>query len=176
MTPTVRRVVAGLALAGALVTAGCGSLETDRAATVDGRVISETEVQSVMTQFNGMKQPRLDPLTPASTLSLLVQARPALEYFGEHGVVASESVAQQEAGNRGVRNPSDATLEALRFLDALQQASDSGAFSQADQQELIQRIADQKVKVNPRYGTFDPTNISVTASQPDWITPYAPKN
>ena len=46
MTLTVRRVVAVSALAGALVTAGCGSLETDRAATVDGRVISETEVQS----------------------------------------------------------------------------------------------------------------------------------
>ena len=126
-----------------------------------------------MAQFNSMKQPRLDPLTPTSTLSLLVQARPALQYFDEHGVVASESVAEQEAQSRGVRNPTDATLEALQFLDALQQASDSGAFSQADQQDLIQRIADQKVKVNPRYGTFDPTNISVTQTQPAWITPYA---
>ncbi|NHA67576.1 hypothetical protein [Phycicoccus flavus] len=171
MTLPVRRVVGVLALALALVTAGCGSLETNRAATVDGRVISETEVQSVMSEFNGMSQPRLDPLTPATTLSLLLQARPALQFFDEHGVVASDSVAEQDAQSRGVADPSPATIEALRFLDSLQQASDSGKFTQADQQELVQKIASQKVEVNPRYGTFDPTNISVQATQPDWITP-----
>ena len=46
MTLSVRRSVAALAVGAALVLAGCGGpAGPDRAAVVDGRVISETAVQ-----------------------------------------------------------------------------------------------------------------------------------
>ena len=76
MTLSVRRSVAVLAVGAALVLAGCGGpAGPDRAAVVDGRVISETAVQSAMSEINSMNPALLqDKLTPTGTLTALVQA------------------------------------------------------------------------------------------------------
>lgn len=173
MTLPVRRVVAALLLGGALVTSGCGSTQAEQAAVVDGRVIPESEVQAVMEEFNAMEPARLqNPFTPSSALSALVQARPGLAFFEDNGVVASRSAAVASARSAGIDEPSEGTIEVLRFLDALQQASTSTQFSQEDQAEFFSRIAEQDVEVNPRYGTFDAENLSVAATLPSWVTPY----
>lgn len=176
MTLPVRRVLAVLSLGAALVTSGCGSLQTNRAATVDGTVISEDEVRAVMTEVNSM-QPALlqEKFTPSSALTALVRARPAIAFFAENGVVASESVATREAETRGVPAPSDATVEVIRFVDALSQAASSQKFTATDETELVKRISEQKVTVNPRYGVFDPNTAAVGTATPPWVTTYSPQ-
>lgn len=176
MTLPVRRALAALTLGAALVTTGCGSLETNRAATVDGTVITEDEVQAVMTEVNSM-QPALlqEKFTPSSALTALVRARPAISFFAENGVVASDSVAAQEARTRGVSDPSDATIEVIRFVDALSQAASSQKFTATDETELVKRISEQKVTVNPRYGVFDANTAAVGTATPPWVTAYAPQ-
>ncbi|KRE62038.1 hypothetical protein [Nostocoides sp. Soil756] len=176
MTLPVRRVLAVLILGAALVTTGCGSLQTNRAATVNGSVITEDEVRAVMTEVNSM-QPALlqQKLTPSSALTALLRARPALAYFAENGIVASDSVATQEAQTRGVDDPSGATIEFIRFIDALNQAASSQKFTTDDEATLVQRISEQKVTVNPRYGVFDPTTAGVGVTPPPWVTAYSPK-
>ena len=56
MKLTVRRSLAVLAAGAALVTAGCGTSDSgpDRAAVVDGTVISQTELLSAMNEVNAM--------------------------------------------------------------------------------------------------------------------------
>jgi hypothetical protein len=176
VTLPVRRVLAVLTLGAALVTSGCGSLQTNRAATVDGTVITEDEVRAVMTEVNSM-QPALlqEKFTPSSALTALVRARPAITFFEENGVVASQSVATKEAETRGVADPSDATIEVIRFVDALSQAASSQKFTAADETELVQRISRQKVTVNPRYGVFDADTAAVGTATPPWVTAYSPR-
>ncbi|WP_239099890.1 hypothetical protein [Phycicoccus sp. CSK15P-2] len=174
MTLPVRRLVAALALGAALLTAGCGSLETDRAATVDGRVITETEVNSVMEQINAMDpSPVQNPLTPGAALTQLVRSAPALEFFAENGLVSSESLARTQARDGGLDDPSDATIEILRYFHALNVASSGQQFTQEDQAEFFQRISSQEVDVSPRYGAFDPETLAVTATTPEWVEPFA---
>ena len=100
MTLSVRRTVAVLAAGAALVTAGCGSPDSgpDRAAVVDGEVISETDLRSAMNEINEMEPALLEQeLTPSGTLTALVQAPVVLEYLAGKGVVVSDSVATREA-------------------------------------------------------------------------------
>lgn len=173
MTLPVRRLVAALVLGGALVTSGCGVGEANRAAVVDGRVIPETEVQSVVRQFNAMQPPKTqEPITPSAALTVLVQAGPALRFLEGKGIVASRTVAVQEAQKSGVSDPSDGTIEVLRFIDALDQAQNSTQLTAEDQAAFSKAIADQRVEVNPRYGTFDKEQLSITPSLPQWVQPF----
>ncbi|WP_249138688.1 hypothetical protein [Phycicoccus avicenniae] len=168
MTLPVRRTAAALTLAAALVTAGCGSLETDRAATVDGRVITETEVQTVIEEVNAMGVLQ-QPFDPTSALTALVRADPALAFFEENGIVASESVAERDARQAGVREPSDATVRVLRFFNALNTAAQSQQFTPEDEQALVARINEQDIEVNPRFGDFDSDVAAVAPMTPEWI-------
>ena len=95
MTLSVRRAVAALAVGAALVLAGCGGpAGPDRAAVVDGQVISETSLQSAMAQVNSMEPALLQAkLTPTGTLTALVQAPVVLNYLDDLGVKVSDSVA-----------------------------------------------------------------------------------
>jgi hypothetical protein len=173
VTLPVRRAAAALALGVALVTAGCGNTQANRAAVVDGTVIQETTVQHAMSEINGM-QPALlsQPLTPSTTLTALIQAPVILDYLAGKDIVSSESMARQEASQRGVRDPSSGTLEIIRLATALQTAQDSGSLGQAEAVELSDTLRKQKITVNPRYGTFDPETATVSVTMPGWITPY----
>ena len=169
VTLQARRVVAASVLAGALATAGCGSLETDRAATVDGRVITESQVQTAQSQINETFPDA--NLTAADVLSRLVQAPVVLALAAEQGAPLSESVAEAtytgQPGYSG-EEPATETLDLLRAELALQQLRSTGA------QVPVEAFADLDVDVNPRYGQFDPQTASVTAVTPAWIEPFAP--
>jgi hypothetical protein len=174
VTLPVRRLAAVLVLGVALVTAGCGNTEANRAAVVDGRVIHETEVQSAMTQVNSMDPALLQQqLSPSTTLTALIQAPIVLDYLAGKGVVASETVAREEARQRGVADPSAGTLEIVRYARALTDAQNSAVLTQAESIELSQALQQQDVVVNPRYGEFDPGSAAVSVTLPDWVTPYS---
>ncbi|HET6968602.1 MAG TPA: hypothetical protein VFI44_10005 [Ornithinibacter sp.] len=174
MKLSVRRSLAVLAAGAALVTTGCGSSASgpDRAAVVDGTVISQTELRSAMSEVNAMDPALLQQaLTPSGTLTALVQAPVVLDFLAGKGVVISDSVAMRDAQGRGIQSPSDSTLEILKLANAIQSAQESGQFTEADGAELSQQLSAQDVVVNPRYGTFDPQTASIALGSPEWIRP-----
>jgi len=165
--------VAALALGAALVTAGCGDTQANRAAVVDGTVIPETEVQATMAEVNGMDPALLkDKLTPSSALTALIQGPVILDYLASKGVVVSETVAREDAKQRGIEDPSDGTLEVIRLANSLSTAQQNGALGQGEAVELTQKLTSLKVSVNPRYGTFDREQAVVGVTTPSWVTPY----
>lgn len=171
MTSSVRRTVAALVLGAALATAGCGATTADRAAVVDGSVISETELQAAMREVNGMEPALLQqPLTPSGTLTALVQAPVVLAVLAEKGVAVSDSVARQAAAQRGLREPSEATLQIVRLATAIGTAQEQGLVTEAEATEVNTRLAALDVEVNPRYGTYDAQAASIQLTQPSWIT------
>lgn len=173
VTLPVRRLAVALVLGAALATSGCGNTEANRAAVVDGDVITETEVQEAMSQVNAMDPALLQSaLTPSSTLTALIQAPVVLDYLAGKGVVASESMAREDARQRGVNEPGDGTLEIIRFATALTAAQQNAALGQAEQIELTEELRQRDVVVNPRYGVFDPESAAVSATTPAWIEPY----
>ena len=173
MTLSVRRSVAALAVGAALVLAGCGGpAGPDRAAVVDGRVITETAVQSAMSEVNSMNPALLqDKLTPTGTLTALVQAPVVLDFLSGLGVKVSESVAMADANKRGVNDPSDSTLEILKFAAAIGLAQNEGKLTDSDAQALTQKLQSLSIDVNPRYGTFNPQTAAVELTTPGWVKP-----
>ncbi len=173
MTLSVRRSAAALAVGAALVLAGCGGpAGPDRAAVVEGRVISETAVQSAMSEINSMNPALLqDKLTPTGTLTALVQAPVVLSYLSDLGVKVSDSVATADAQKRGVANPSDSTLEILRFASAIGLAQNEGKLTDTDAQALTQKLQGLSIDVNPRYGTFNPQTAAIELTKPAWVKP-----
>ncbi|GAA4396788.1 hypothetical protein GCM10023168_01070 [Fodinibacter luteus] len=172
MTLSVRRSLAALAVGAALVTAGCGAAGPDRAAVVDGTVISETHLQTAMAEVNGMDPALLQqPLTPTGTLTALVQAPVVLGYLGERGIVVSDSLARREARERGVTDPSEGTLDIIRLASSITAAQQSGQLTEADGAALTEQLRSLDIEVNPRYGTFDPDTASVQLVSPEWVTP-----
>ncbi len=171
MTLSVRRSVAALALGVALATAGCGVTSADRAATVDGTVISESDLQSTMREVNAMEPALLqNPLSPSGTLTALVQAPVVLDVLADKGVAVSDSVARRTASERGLTDPSEGALKIVRLATAIGSAQQGGQITEADAATLQERLGALDVTVNPRYGTFDPQTASVQLTQPGWIT------
>ncbi|MGL4175866.1 MAG: hypothetical protein ACRCSN_07280, partial [Dermatophilaceae bacterium] len=75
-----------------------------------------------------------------------------------------------DAAERGVDDPSESTLEILKFNRALGQARESGALDEAQGQQLTEQLAALEVEVNPRYGVYDARNVSVQPGSPGWIS------
>ncbi|WP_377644474.1 hypothetical protein [Oryzobacter terrae] len=171
MTLSVRRSVAVLALGAALVTTGCGATSADRAATVDGTVISESELQTTMREVNAMEPALLQSsLSPSGTLTALVQAPVVLELLAGKGIAVSDSVARRTASERGLADPSEGALEIVRLATAIGTAQQGGQITEADAATLQERLGALDVTINPRYGRFDPQTASVQLTQPGWIT------
>lgn len=173
VTLSVRRSVAALAVGAALVMAGCGGpAGPDRAAVVDGQVISETAVQSAMSEVNAMNPQLLQQkLTPTGTLTALVQAPIVLQYLDGKGVKVSESVAMQTAQKSGLSDPSDSTLEIIRLATAISQAQADGKIADADAVALTKQLKELSIDVNPRYGTYNPNTGSIELTNPAWVKP-----
>jgi hypothetical protein len=178
VTLSVRRSAAALAVGAALVLAGCGGpAGPDRAAEVDGKVISETSLQTTTSQVNSMQGALKQipgPLSATGTLNILVQGPVYLAYLAERGVVVSESVAKEQAKEAGVADPDQGTLTAVKLNSALLAAQQSGQFGQADADAIKQKVLDLDVAVNPRYGTRDPKSGAIQLTTPDWVTPFNP--
>ena len=173
MTLSVRRSVAALAVGAALVAAGCSSpAGPDRAAVVDGQVISETSLQAAMSEVNAMEPALLQAkLTPTGTLTALVQAPVVLSYLDTLGVQVSESVAKQDAQKRGIADPADSTLEIIRLASAISTAQNDGKLTDTDAAALTKQLQELNIDVNPRYGTFNPQTASIELTTPGWVAP-----
>jgi len=93
-----------------------------------------------------------------------------LDYLAGKGVVVSDSVARQQAADRGVDDPSEGTLEIIRLASAITTAQQGGTIADADAVALTEQLQALDVDVNPRYGSYDPNTASVQLTTPEWIT------
>lgn len=156
-----------IALAGILALSACsGSTSAETAAVVDGRVITEQEVREATSQINKAFNPQ-QPLTAAQTLTLLIRAPYINEAAAAAGRAQSESAARA-ALKDFPETPADSTVEILQAEASLQQVDDAG------RQELTKKFAEIDMKINPRYGRFDPQQASLVATSPNWLVPAAP--
>lgn len=150
------RLLAAAAAAVALLLSGCGTGDT--AAVVDGHHISESGVLETTAQVNAISS---QPLEARAVVSQLIVTPTVLEVLGERGIVVSDAAAL--AAIEGVKDPNPYFVEMARLQVALSK------MTQEDYDEIVARIADVDVSVNPRFGTFDPAAVTVQQSIPDWI-------
>ncbi|PRY58117.1 hypothetical protein BCF74_11340 [Knoellia remsis] len=157
---------AALALAGALTLGACsGTTSAQTAAKVDGRVITNEQVQvatdQINTAFEGQMQ---QPLTPSTTLSLLIQAPYMIEAAKKAGQPQSESAARAQLAQLQ-ETPAPETVQLVQAdLSRMKLTQESG-------QALVETLRGLDVSVNPRYGEYDPANLAVTPDTPNWIVP-----
>lgn len=165
--PRFRGRVAVAVLAAAVATtpllAGCGTTQAGAAAIVGDHRITVDEVQTATEQLKGLVQ---DPtqITQELVLGWLIANPYAVQVASEHGKGVSRADALtffQQAhftNSAGGSTPSESAISAVQSAYALQllaggQTDPTTAKKAVD--EILADLKNAKVRVNPRYGTFD---------------------
>ncbi|MDO5503501.1 MAG: hypothetical protein Q4G67_10050 [Actinomycetia bacterium] len=150
------RVLVAAVAAGALLLSGCGA--GDQAAVVDGHVISESGVLEAAAQLRENVQ---QPPGPNQVIDILITAPAVSEMLRERGVSISDEAARSAIPM--IANPAPYVVEMVKRDLALRE------LSQEDQMQLMERIRESDVEVNPRYGSYDHDTLRVTPVVPDWF-------
>ncbi|QQR99831.1 MAG: hypothetical protein IPK37_12690 [Austwickia sp.] len=153
--------------------AGCGSADPSAAAIVDGQVIKDADLWSVIHDL--AKVPRNAEIGVGEVLPVLIQA----EVVRNHAAELKAPAASAEAARLQLRSLipagqpepvwSDATVSA--FQDAASLGPVLNGPSQAKAVELIQKA---DIAVNPRYGEFDRKQLTLASATPNWMAPMPP--
>lgn len=171
--------------------AACGVPEAGAAAVVGDRRISESELQQATAEVQSIVPPE-ESITRQTVLGWLITEPYMSAAARTSGIGVSENDVKQVFSSSGFKSadgssaPSEPALRAVRSIVALQKIAGQGSpLGQEQKAQVLGKIsADLKaadVRVNPRYGTFDPTFspengqvFSVTAG-PDanWLVPSA---
>ena len=158
MKRIVRATAVALALGSVVSLSACG--QTATAATVNGTTITEEDLNTVVREINGGLELQ-QPLTAEMALNMLIAAPTFLAYGQKHGIQVPES---QVRAVFPIQDPSPATIEVLRLNQV------GSSLSQEQQNEATGQMADLTVTVNPKYGTFDPAQLTVVPAEPNWLT------
>lgn len=164
--------VAATLLVAATGLAGCGTADPSAAAVVDGHVIKEADMWSVIDDLG--KVPRNAEVGVGDVLPTLIQSQVVLDHAQELKVpTASPETARLQLkslipAGQPEPNWSEATVKA--FQDAASLGQVLNGPSQAKAVSLIQKA---DITVNPRYGTFDRQNLTLAAGNPNWMLPAA---
>ena len=161
--PGVRQVLRGSVAAfvtvGVLAVSGCATADT--AAVVDGHRITEQDAQEASRQILAA-QPD-SGITTSSAVASLVMAGFINTVADEAGKGLSDSAARTAIAT--IEDPAPATLELVRASLAFNQMTSQ------EQSKAVSLASKADIKINPRYGTFDPAKISFDPSTPNWIMP-----
>lgn len=147
-----------MALAGALLLAGCSTGPFDHAATVNGQLISESDLQEAVAQINTQVA-----TTPADVLGVLIKA-PVLDELAQGAPfeVSEQQMVEAIRTQTTIENPSPLLVDYVRADYYLRQLG--GVIPPEE-------LAELDVELNPRYGTWDPTAGDVVNDVPAWINP-----
>jgi hypothetical protein len=148
-----------LLLGGTLALSACGQ-PAGAAAIVDGKTVSEQNVQTVSTQLNTLAQGQ-QKLTPSTVLLNLILAPYVLAEAERAGKGVSDAEARKVIAK--VPNPSPATMDFVRMQLAIPSLSTEAKAA------ILTKIAKAKITVNPRYGTFDAKQVALAPTAPNWI-------
>ena len=154
-----------LLLGATLALSACGAQEPGAAAIVNGTVISDRQLQTVPDQLNPIAEEG-QKLTSSTALLSLILAPYVLAEAERAGKTVSASQARKVIDK--VADPSPSTIEFVRMQLAVQQLDDAAKTS------IVNALGKAKISVNPRYGTFDATQIALTPISPNWIKAGAP--
>lgn len=155
---TLRGPLAAVVIAAALSVSGCGTADT--AAVVNGQVISETEAQRAAREINEAFSPQT-PLDTPGAVSSLIAAPIINEVASKVGKAESDSSARAAMPN--ISDPSQASLDLVKANFALQKLSDQ------EKQQVLEQLKKADIKINPRYGSFDPDTASFEAPARNWL-------
>jgi hypothetical protein len=153
----LRGAVVAVAVAGVLAVSGCATADT--AAVVNGRRITEQDVQEATSQIT--KAYPDSTLNTANALSSLVMAGFINQIADQNGKGMSDSAAK--AAITEIEDPSPATLELVKSSLASQQ------LTSIEQGQVVDLAKKAQVTMNPRYGTFDAKKVRFDTSRPNWI-------
>lgn len=167
MKPTRRRFARGaaalvMAASVALPLAACGSSPGPGvAATADGQVITESDLDDIAQDFSTVQGAQVP--SRAEMVSLLV-ARPfIIQTLEGSGQLLSEAGVRKLV-EKQVSDVSNATVRYLQVA-AVQQQLDPQLIG-----KITTAMAAGDIQVNPRYGTYEPGQ-GLVATQENWILP-----
>jgi hypothetical protein len=163
----IRGRVAVAVLAAALATtpllAACGTTQAGAAAIVGDRRITVNEVQTATEQLKGLVQ-NPEQITQDLVLGWLIANPYAVQVASEQGKGVSRADALsffQQAhftNSSGGSTPSESAISAVQSAYALQLlagAQSDPATAKKAVDAILADLKAAKVRVNPRYGTFD---------------------
>jgi len=150
-----------LALGASVAVSACGAQAPSAAAVVNGTSISERDVQSVTDQVNAVSQSGQKLSAGNALLSLILAPYVRDEAARVHKTV-SESQAKEYV-KKQIADPSAATLAFVRMQLGVQ------VLDQASKNLIVSQLDKASITVNPRYGTFDRKQISMSPTAPNWI-------
>lgn len=139
---------------------GCGTQQAGAAAIVDGRTLSDKDVQTVSTQLNTLAQSQ-QQLTPSDALLNLILAPYVIAEAERAGKGVPDAQARKVIEK--VANPSRPTIDFVRMQLAIPSLTDAAKVS------ILTKLGKASITVNPRYGTFDPKQITLVPTSPNWI-------
>ena len=166
-TKRVKAIVAGAVL-GAVLLGGC-SPRPGTAAVVDGVTITQATVDAAIADLS----PILATASPANVMSLLIIAPRFLEAAEAGGFGVTDAEARDYIVQAGLVTEAQAAemsagaLEVVRF--AVMQGSVTTDAAVAALDEANAELQGAVVELNPRYGTWDSTGLTVTAPETPWI-------
>ncbi len=157
------------------VTAAC-SPEAGAAAVVDGDPIPIEDVQVAAQQL----APYLDGATPSGVLLVLVAEPTVARIAAENGVAVSEQQAERlltdlasgASGASGTPEFGAASVAVARF-SLLQQELGGLPDADAVQDDILARLQDLDIEVNPRYGALDFSRGGIVPAEHPWLVPAA---
>lgn len=159
-TRTSRTAFAAVVMLGTtLAMSACGTQQAGAAAIVDGTTISDKDVQTAALQLDKLAQGQ--QISPSLVLLDLILAPYVLAQAKGTGKTVSDAQARQEIAK--VADPAPSTITVVKTALAIQ------ALSPASKTSIRTELGKAKVTVSPRYGTFDPRQIAVLATSPNWI-------
>ncbi len=149
-----------LVLGATLALSGCGAQQANAAAIVNDTVISDNDVQTVSKEVNQIDAGG-QKLSSSDALLSLILAPYVMAEAKHAGKTVSAAQARQVIAK--VANPSPSTITFVQMQLAVQQLDD------ASKGAIVAELAKAKITVNPRYGTFNPEQIVITPTAPNWI-------
>jgi len=155
-----------LALGASFAVSACGTQEPSAAAIINGRSISERDVQSVTDQVNALSQGGQKLSSSNALLSLILAP-----YVQDEARRVHKTIAESQARDFVKKQIADPTAATLTFVEM--QLAVLG-LDQASKNLIVGELGKAKITVNPRYGTFDPKQITMTPTSPNWIKTSAP--
>jgi hypothetical protein len=166
-----RRLGAGAALiVAAVALSGCGPVEAGSAAIVGDRRISTRELEQATADINAFTGPDTPVSQQAILFDLIISP-----YFTDRvakvkaGALASQDEARTQLKTK-VPDPSEAAVDVLRVNLSIQRAQN---LSQESAQYVFNGVTEDLKKVaidvNPRYGRFDKTQMSVVTVNRNWL-------
>ena len=162
----------GLGLSAALIVAslslgGCEVVQRSRtAAFVNGQAISVEDVAETTRQYNQFLV--TDPsqqLTEARAAGTLVLAGFVVAHVEKAGTWKPD--ARYVSDLAKVPDASEHTKELLKFVSI----SNAKALTPQDVAQIIATMSAAKIEMDPRYGTFSPTDGGFVQQQPNWVVP-----